>query len=95
MHYGQSEERRRPTQRLACECGGRLICRVNAAGAKRGFRRIAKHDLCYRCYRAQLDRLKSAHPRDAGRRLHRKVQRDRVYRCVNGPHKSLGVQESK
>ena len=52
--------RSKRTTRPSCECGGRLICSVNSPHAKHGFRRIAKHDLCWRCYRAQLDRLKAA-----------------------------------
>ena len=62
--------RSKRTTRPLCECGGRPVCTVNAPRAKRGFRQLAKHDLCWRCYRAQLDRLKSALCRSRVRPLH-------------------------
>jgi hypothetical protein len=63
MDHDDFDDRCKRTTRPSCECGGRLICTVNAPRAKRGFRRLANHDLCWRCYRAQLDRLKAAHCR--------------------------------
>jgi hypothetical protein len=49
-------ERRKPG-RPVCECGGRLQCGARASRAKRWYRIRRRHDMCRRCYRAELDRL--------------------------------------
>jgi hypothetical protein len=71
MRHDDFDDPSRRTTRPSCECGEHLICRANAPRGKRGFRRLAKHDLCWRCYPAELDRLKSAGCRSRVRPQHR------------------------
>jgi hypothetical protein len=55
------------TRRRQCECGGRVACAARARGAKRWYRMRRGHDLCRRCYRAEVDRRWAMQARVDGR----------------------------